>query len=112
MSLGRARLVEKRALASVLGYCQSCCLAIPNGRFHLTSLYSDLNSVEGWARDTMVKLHGKSLNELRFFWLCPPAHEVGRSWFPPTRVFNLFANLVTDASKYAWGAHLLTNQTR
>jgi hypothetical protein len=31
---------------------------------------------------------------------------VGISWFPPDKTYNIFSNLVTDASKYAWGAHL------
>ena len=33
------RLVGKRHLAKVIGYCSSTCLAIPSGRYHLISLY-------------------------------------------------------------------------
>lgn len=51
MAKGRARIVSKRLLASIIGYCSSCCLALPNGRFHLTSLYHDLNTVEGWSNN-------------------------------------------------------------
>lgn len=61
MAQGRARCVTKKLLASVIGYCSSCCLALPNGRYHLTSLYSDLHSVDGWQRNIRVKLTNKSI---------------------------------------------------
>lgn len=44
--------------------------------------------------------------ELENFWRQPPIAAVGRSWYPPSKVFNLFSTLVTDALKYTWGAHL------
>ena len=31
---------------------------------------------------------------------------MGRSWFPPEKIHTLKINLVTDASKFAWGAHI------
>lgn len=39
MIKGRSGMVIKRDLAIVIGYCASCCLALPSGRFHLVSLY-------------------------------------------------------------------------
>lgn len=45
------------------------------------------------------------MNELLHFWLAPAPKEVGRSWFPPSRLTTIFASLYTDASKFAWGAH-------
>ena len=44
MLKGRSGMVNKRVLARVVGYCSSCCLALPNGKFHLVSLYRDLHS--------------------------------------------------------------------
>jgi hypothetical protein len=102
----RCRVVNKKYLAKVIGYCSSCCLALPTGRFHLSSLYKDLHSKCGWGKNVDVRLCDKSMKELEFFWLSPKACNVGRSWFPPHKTYNLFCDLVTDASKYAWGAHL------
>lgn len=34
---------------------------------------------------------------------------VGRSWFPPERTSVLSTTIVTDASKFAWGAHCYKN---
>ena len=42
------RWVTKRKLAHILGFLQSMCLAIPFGRFHLTSLYHALSTTPGW----------------------------------------------------------------
>lgn len=106
MLSGRSGMVNKRVLARAIGYCSSCCLALPNGKFHLVSLYRDLHSKKGWGKNVNVRLHNKSENELKYYWLRPPLYEVGRSWFPPTKNFNIFSVLITDASKYAWGAHL------
>ena len=97
--------MRKRHLASVIGYLQSTCLALPSGRFHLVHLYSDLNSKPGWRSSTVVTLCQRSLNELQHFWRDPPTSAEGRSWFPPTKTALLHALLITDASKYAWGAH-------
>ena len=99
------RLVNKRHLAKVIGYCSSTCLAIPSGRFHLVSLYHDLHAKEGWDSKIYVKLQNKSLNELQHFWKKPSPEHVGKSWFPPSKTFTMFVSLFTDASKYAWGAH-------
>ena len=99
------RLVNKRHLAKVIGYCSSTCLAIPSGRFHLVSLYQDLHSKDGWDSKIFIKLSNKSLNELKHFWKQPPVENVGRSWFPPSKSYTMFVSLFTDASKYAWGAH-------
>jgi hypothetical protein len=46
------------------------------------------------------------MNELEHFWLVSKPEFMGRSWFPPQQSFNLISSLFTDASKYAWGAHL------
>ena len=46
------------------------------------------------------------MDALEFFWLRPDDKYVGRSWFPPQNSYNIISNLYTDASKYAWGAHL------
>jgi hypothetical protein len=83
MTLGRARVVQKRMFASVVGYLSSVCLAIPNGRFHLTSMYNDLHKQEGWDKNIKIKLSNKSIQELKHFWLQPCRSEIGRSWFPP-----------------------------
>lgn len=89
-----------------MGYFQSTCLALPLGRFHLVSLYSDLNSVNGWDTRIQVKLSHRSLNEVRQFWAHPPPEGVGRSWYPPEVSAVIFATLITDASKFGWGGHL------
>lgn len=33
-----------------------------------------------------------------------PLCKQGRSWYPPEQTRILYATLITDASKYAWGA--------
>ena len=76
------------------------------GRFHLVALYNDLSSAPGWAHSTMIKLSNKSVNEVKHFWAKPCISQQGRSWFPPEKGAVLFASLVTDASKVAWGGHL------
>lgn len=43
--------------------------------------------------------------ELQNFWLNIPNNAIGRSWFPPTRTAIITIDLVTDASKFGWGAH-------
>lgn len=105
LCLSRKRHVSKRLLAQVIGYCQSTCLAVPMGRFHLVSLYQDLNQKEGWGNSVRVKLSNKSINELRSFWQNIQRSDIGRSWFPPTRTHTMFVSLFTDASKFGWGAH-------
>lgn len=106
LSASRARHVKKKLLAQCIGYLQSTCLALPNGRLHLIDLYNDLNSKAGWSSSIVVRLSNRSVAELKNYWLNIPCSEVGRSWFPPEKTHVLQFNLVSDASKYAWGAHL------
>ena len=82
----RKRCMQKRKLASVIGYLQSTCLAIPLGRFNLVSLYSNLNSKPGWQYSAVVKLSKASLTSLSRFWQKIPPQQIGRPWGPPERV--------------------------
>lgn len=102
---GRKRRVNKLDFARVVGYCSSVCMALPRGRFHLTKMYHDLCSVADWGKNTYITVSHGSVKELQHYWLRPTTAEVGRSWFPPHRTAVLTSQLVTDASKYAWGAH-------
>lgn len=61
MYKGRNGFVSKKEFASVVGYCSSCCLALPQGRFHLTAMYADLHSVEGWSKNIVIRLKNKSI---------------------------------------------------
>lgn len=101
------RLVNKRYLSKVIGYLQSTALAIPSARYHLVTLYADLNSVNGWNNTTNVRLQKKSLDELTYFWANIKNKDIGRSWFPPEKSGILVTRiLLTDASKFQWGSHL------
>lgn len=72
ISKRRKRFVRKKLLAQVIGYYQSTCLALPTGRLHLTSLYSDLHTKPGWLPNTSVKLSNASVSEIEHFWLSVP----------------------------------------
>ena len=90
-----------------MGYLQSTALAIPEARFRLVALYCDLNSVAGWASCLRVHLCNRSVQELRHFWRMPPHSAEGCSWYPPEcSALLASAALFTDASLYAWGAHV------
>ena len=50
------RWVNKRALASFVGFAISLSPAVPAGRFKLIALYDALSSIDSWSRSVMVRL--------------------------------------------------------
>lgn len=88
--------VNKKLLAQVIGFFQSCCLALPHSRSHLIELYSSLNSKPGWQTTTAVKLLTKAYKQLQFYWQAPA--PVGRSWYPLEMTSVVKLHLTTDAS--------------
>ena len=83
----------------------------PRGRFHLVSLYADLNQKPGWAPNTQIKMSNKTIKELKAFLYTPPTTAEGRSWYPPEHTTTIwYVTLITDASKYGWGATFTKNQ--
>lgn len=59
------RFINKRKLASFIGYLQSCSLAIPSARLHLVQLYTDLNKLPGWHSTASIRISHKSLKEIK-----------------------------------------------
>ena len=56
------RWCNKRKLAKVVGYLQSCTYALPFGRFYLTHLYAAFSQSHGWEGN--VKLSNRALADL------------------------------------------------
>lgn len=102
------RKVPRIIFARLLGFLQSCCLAIKESRQHLSILYKDLNSpLDGkqlsWGSKCMIKISHRSLKELEHFWLRLPKNLVGRSWYPLSETVVLDCIITSDASQFAWG---------
>lgn len=57
--------MRKRELAKCVGYLQSCCLALPEGRFKLIELYTSMNSKPGWSLNTSVQLSNAAIRILK-----------------------------------------------
>ena len=57
------RWVNKRKLARVVGYLQSCTYALPFGRFYLAALYEAFPQVYGWEGN--VKVSNRALSDLK-----------------------------------------------
>ena len=88
----------------VVDYLQFMCPAIPEGCYRMVSLYSDLNSVAGWHRNTTVKLSSALLRQLHQFWIQPQSVAVSKAWGPPqsTNTFSAYRKLWHLQSSLGW----------
>lgn len=100
------RQVDRKLLASVLGYFQFCSNALFTGRENLLDLYSCLHQTDSWKPGTKVTLNAPALRLLEHYWQAPPESDQGRPWGPSEKVRVLQLSLSTDASGVAWGAHV------